>query len=404
MSKQASPAKIGAFVVGAVALVVAGILVFGSGKIFKKFNQHVVFFDGSVKGLNVGSPVVFRGVKIGEVKEIGLQFSATDLSVRIPVYFEVEEGRFELIGLEQDLERHDLGKELFQLGLRAQLQLQSLVTGQLMVEMDFHPGSPIRMVGTKRQGVVEIPSIPTKFQQLSKTIEKIPLDEIVENVKGVLEALKKFLGSPGAQKTGTALAGALEEASALVHRLNERLDPLLDSLEEVLHSTNGLVQHVDTKVDPLAAGAEGTLAGTRKLVADLDARMGPMADGIDAAVGDARSLLQHVDAGVTPVLDDAAGAARGAREIVDQVQGETGPLLTSARQALDSAHGAMQSAQAALMEVEKTLGKDSVVRAELSGAFRELTTAARSVRVLMELLERQPDALLRGRGTAGGGK
>jgi paraquat-inducible protein B len=67
MSKPANKTLIGAFVVGAVALAVAAIVLFGSGRFFKDMDQWVAIFPGSVKGLNVGSPVVFRGVQVGQV-------------------------------------------------------------------------------------------------------------------------------------------------------------------------------------------------------------------------------------------------------------------------------------------------------------------------------------------------
>ena len=72
MSKKVSKTAIGAFVLGAIVLLVAGVLVLGAGKFFTKEHVYVTYFDGSVKGLNVGSPVMFRGVKVGEVKDITL--------------------------------------------------------------------------------------------------------------------------------------------------------------------------------------------------------------------------------------------------------------------------------------------------------------------------------------------
>jgi paraquat-inducible protein B len=90
MAKKVNRTLIGAFVLGAIVLVVAGVMVFGSGKFFAKTNTYVMFFEGSVKGLNVGSPVVFRGVKIGEVTNVRLIFDPAKLSALIAVYAEVD--------------------------------------------------------------------------------------------------------------------------------------------------------------------------------------------------------------------------------------------------------------------------------------------------------------------------
>jgi len=98
MSKQANKTVIGIFVVGAIALVVIAIVVLGSGKFFKKTLKAVCYFEGSVGGLNIGAPVVFRGVRIGSVTDVILRGDSTKLIFTIPVYIEIEPDRLEIIG------------------------------------------------------------------------------------------------------------------------------------------------------------------------------------------------------------------------------------------------------------------------------------------------------------------
>ena len=98
MSKPASKTVIGIFVVGAIALVVIAIVILGSGKFFKRTFTVVCFFQGSVGGLNEGSPVVFRGVKIGSVKDIVLRADSEKLTFTIPVYIEIEPAKFTVTG------------------------------------------------------------------------------------------------------------------------------------------------------------------------------------------------------------------------------------------------------------------------------------------------------------------
>lgn len=139
MSKEANKTLIGAFVVGAVFLLVAAVLIFGSGKFFRKTYKAVMFFEGSIKGLNVGSPVMFRGVKVGTVTDINLILYAKDLSMRTTVIAEFDPERWTLVGGERgDVKRLQL---VIDRGLRAQLQMQSFVTGQLMIALDFFPAS-----------------------------------------------------------------------------------------------------------------------------------------------------------------------------------------------------------------------------------------------------------------------
>jgi paraquat-inducible protein B len=134
MSKQANKTLIGAFVVGAIALVVAGIIIFGSGDFFAERPKFVMFFEGSVNGLNVGAPVTFRGVKIGTVTEVNLYFNPQDMSLKIPVYVEFDPKSMVLEkGSWQKSERYEYIKQFIDRGLRAKLQLQSMVTGLLMI-------------------------------------------------------------------------------------------------------------------------------------------------------------------------------------------------------------------------------------------------------------------------------
>ena len=90
MSKQANTKLIGGFVVGAIGLTVAGILLFGSGKFFSHEKPFVLFFNESVKGLSIGSPVDFKGVKVGEVTDIKIILDKKDLSLGIPVFIKID--------------------------------------------------------------------------------------------------------------------------------------------------------------------------------------------------------------------------------------------------------------------------------------------------------------------------
>ena len=79
MAKQANKTMIGLFVVGAIVLLVAAIVLLGSGRYFKKTHRYVAFFEGSVKGLAVGAPVMFRGVRIGKVEDFAVYVERADL-------------------------------------------------------------------------------------------------------------------------------------------------------------------------------------------------------------------------------------------------------------------------------------------------------------------------------------
>ncbi len=166
MSKRASPVAIGAFVVGALALVVIGLVVFGSVNLFHRPLKVVMYFDESVNGLAVGAPVAYRGVKLGTVTGIRVEVGTT----RIAVFANLDPS-----ALAPHPGRRDAAVELEKAvrgGLRAQLALQSIVTGQLFVSLIIVPDSPLASMGREPE-VLEIPTVPTLLRQFVDRFEKV---------------------------------------------------------------------------------------------------------------------------------------------------------------------------------------------------------------------------------------
>ena len=229
MSKQANKTVIGAFVIGAIALVVAGVLIFGSGRFLKERDSYVLYFEGSVKGLNIGSPVLFRGVKVGSVTDIRLRFDPEDLTVYIPVVIEVEPDRFSKGSNDKHPKQNvDL---LVEKGLRAQLELQSMVTGQLMVNFDFQPDEPVNLTGIKSE-YIELPTIPSDMEKLSRTIENIPFDELINKLTSAVGGLERVLNSPELIGSIQAAEKALEEINKLkFERVGQEIRVNLVALE-----------------------------------------------------------------------------------------------------------------------------------------------------------------------------
>ena len=334
MSKQASKTVIGAFVLGAITLAVAGVLVFGSGKFLRETSKSVLYFEGSVKGLNVGAPVMFRGVKIGSVTDILLLYNPSDLSIYIPVLIEIDLNRFTRISDER--ERTSDYSLLIEKGLKAQLQMQSFVTGQLMVDLDFYPDEPMNIVGAGDIKYEEIPTIPSGLQKLTKTIEQLPLDEIFNKIVKTVDGIERLVNSPN-----------LKESIA--------------SLRRSLDSADKLLVHLDSKVDPLMASIEDTS---------------------DAARG------AFVQAEKTLALDEGVPG-----ELATSLKG----TLTSAQDTLASASDALKQAKQTLATYKGVVSEDSDLIYEVNTAMRELSEAARSIRYFVDYIDRHPEALLRGK-------
>lgn len=229
MSRQASKTLIGAFVLGALVLVVAGIVIFGSGKLFTKTNKNVMFFEGSVKGLKVGAPVVFHGVQIGHVTDIILEVNKRDLTAFIPVYIEISQQKLLPIGEDHIYDQRFL-QDLIKKGLRAQLQMQSFVTGQLMVNLDFYPNTAIRLVGLEKR-YPEIPTIPSGLEQLTKRLEELPLNEIADGLNETLASINRLVNSPDLHASISSLNQLLKDADVLVKNLNTEIGPLVSDVK-----------------------------------------------------------------------------------------------------------------------------------------------------------------------------
>ncbi len=242
MSKKAKTTVIGAFVVGAVALAVVAVLIFGSGKFLKKSITYVVYFDGSIAGLNVGAPVVFRGVEVGSVTDIQVVVDPGDMSVRIPVLIELEPDRITRVsGKSEPRKNLEL---LVERGLKAQLQLQSLVTGQLMVAFDLHPDKPIRYVGVDDK-YPELPTIPTSLQEISKTIENLPIDELFKKLLLTVEGMEKVVNSPELLESVSTLNQTLKDLQILLWNLDKEVKPLTSTIMETSEAAKATLEQAD---------------------------------------------------------------------------------------------------------------------------------------------------------------
>ena len=280
MSKQASRTLIGAFVLGALVLVVAGIVVFGSDKFFRKVNKDVMFFSGSVKGLQVGAPVVFRGVQIGHVTNIVLEVNAKNLTAFVPVYTEIYPQKIVPIGDNNiyDYDQRYL-QALIEKGLRAQLQLQSFVTGQLMVNLDFYPNTPIRLVGLETR-YPEIPTIPSDLERLRTKFEELPLKEIANRLNETLAGINTLVNSRDLQASIGSLNHLLNHADTLVKNLTTQIGPLASDIKETadaaraafvqaektLRFDEGAPGQVASSIKETLSTAQGTLKETNKAV------------------------------------------------------------------------------------------------------------------------------------------
>jgi paraquat-inducible protein B len=312
MTKKANPKVIGAFVVGAVVLATIGVIVFGSGKFFVEKHLWVLFFSGSVKGLTVGAPVTLKGVQIGTVTDVKVVFDRETLTFQTPVYVEVFPDRVRDIGEYTARETKRIAtdpdeaiKLLVESGLRAKLELQSLVTGKLQVAFDMYPDTPVNYVGLEKK-LPELPTLPTAMEQLAKTLENLPIKEMVEDARKTLAAIEKLANSPELTEAVTALNNALQDVGKLARNLDDRVGPLSTSIEETMKDTQKLVQNVNTQVEPTLTDLQETLKTAQAAIKKAEVALASVGDVIDPdsglmfeltrAINELRVMAQSVNA------------------------------------------------------------------------------------------------------------
>ncbi|MEN8206043.1 MAG: MlaD family protein [Pseudomonadota bacterium] len=259
MSKHASPTLIGIFVAGAIGLIVAGILIISGGKLLlTDKTNYVLHFKGSVKGLNIGSPVRFRGVNIGTVTDIQLVVDEEESDIRIPVIIEIDNTKFirSQTGKSRKMD-DDSMTELVEAGMRAQLQLQSLLTGQLFIQIDFFPNTQVNLVenNKRRRAYQEIPTIPTPIEIIGKLLEDLPMDKIKDYILSSIAGIDRLVNSEDLQQSISAMRAALEDFRHLVANLDRQVEPVATNVNLTLNEARDALQKADTTLD----GIRGTL-------------------------------------------------------------------------------------------------------------------------------------------------
>jgi paraquat-inducible protein B len=376
MGSKISPTVIGAFVVGAIICMVAGVLLFGGGTFFTEKLPYVLFFDSSVEGLHIGAPVIFRGVQVGQVTAIEAIADPKTFNVVIKVKVELVRGVLKVSGggfknPQQAVEG------LIQQGARASLRMQSFVTGVLYVALDFHPNTPIKRLGLDPRSP-ELPTIPSDMDMLKSTVQqvmadlgKLPLEAVLNEVLVLVKSAHSLLELPEVKR---ALV-SLQDVVLIAARLLQRADGLVElpevkqalvSLQDVVLAAARLLQHADAQVSPLGT----KLAGA--------------ADTVRAALADAQKVLRNVDGQVTPLASSAQDTLTAARGTLGQANKSLVKLT--------------DAASPVLKQAEQTLGgADGAIHNDLAHTLKALEDAAKSIRALADALQRHPESLLRGR-------
>jgi paraquat-inducible protein B len=335
MSKRASPTLIGAFVLGAIVLAIIGIGALASNRYFTQRATFISYFDESVNGLDVGAPVKFKGVPIGRVTDIRLRVDLQNETFQVPVLYEIDlEPVTDTTGATIDLSNRDLLREQVDSGLRAQLQLESFLTGKLYVELTFMSDPGRADYAQVRQ---QYPEIPTELS---------PLAQLGEEAESLVANLQSFD----------------------VSTINENLVTLLVKANNKVDQLD--VRQINTEIIE-------TVTAARRLVES---------DEIRTALNDVPALSQKMEA----TLSDA-------QSLLSTLEGSVEPTTAEVKETGKELRETMNALQETMKETNDMMSTDSGIGYRMEESLAKLSDAAEAIRVLAVSLERNPGMFIRGK-------
>lgn len=301
MTERGTKTFIGAFVLGALALFIAFILLLGSGRFSSSNPSFVLYFDTSLKGLTQGSPVYFKGIRIGKVKAIQILPEAGGAEFRTPVVIEIEKDKAMTLledGSERELfEDPAILNRLISAGLRGKLGISSILTGQLCVELDlFRNADPVALNSlTPYKGSPQIPTQLSSLDAALSTLEDMPVQEILLDLMGSLKNLSEQIRDIDA----AGLVASLRETSDTIRQKAEQLETLQTDARGTLTAYAELAASVEKDVHATLARVNSTLADIGKLTT---ASEGVMAE----ASGAMRGIRKSADNAASLFSEDSA--------------------------------------------------------------------------------------------------
>ncbi|MBF0454701.1 MAG: MCE family protein [Magnetococcales bacterium] len=227
----------------------------------------LLYFSGSVRGLKVGAPVEFRGIKIGAVTDVKMEFERENTSFRVAVLVQIEPERVAEINSKGESSGmgspYELLETLVERGLRAQLETGSYLTGQLFVNLTLKPDTPVKLVGGDKR-FPELPTVPTNLEEISTfasnflaKLQKIPLEEIGIQLVGTLEGANRTVNAPEILKTVRSLDQALVALKKTTLNMNGVITPMGKEIEEAaqaaalaLNRSEELMRQMEDVVGP----------------------------------------------------------------------------------------------------------------------------------------------------------
>ncbi len=319
MSKKANPTIIGLFFVVGLALNVAALLIFSSRSLFHPRQKDILYFNSSLKGLNPGAPVKYRGVTIGSVIEIRIRHNQASNDFTMPVIIALDKKLAQSksdelleVGSKEKLD------QLIKHGFRAQLDSESLVTGVLYVGLDMLPNPPPPVFHQMKPEYLEIPTVPTDIQQLLANLAHFDARGISEKLNTLLARIDSSLSQLDFPGINAGVTNLLGTANRVI--MSPDLTNSFTSLRQTLDQAKVVLKRIDDRVDPLADSLTNTLHDAQKTLADL--RIG--VQSVSDLLGPDSALRPNLN----QALEELSNAGRAVADLAEFLERNPNSLLT----------------------------------------------------------------------------
>ena len=258
MKKEPNKKRIAMFIIVGLLILLGIISKSIADKIItEKTNLAVMYFNESIKGLSIGSPVVFKGVQVGKVVDIKIITNTQNLEFNIPVYVRfAKDGDVSSMSFYQEVNRKDMWRALIEKGLRAKLVSQNLLTGQLMIELQMLPGTPIELKKSAEDNTLEIPTSLSTVAGLSKDFQDLPIKQIVMRLDNILKEIETNLPLllPNYISLGKKLNNYADKSTLATDQTLNQLNTTLKNISLAAKSIKNLTDYLEMHPDAILKG------------------------------------------------------------------------------------------------------------------------------------------------------
>jgi len=314
-TKKNTSLAIGAFIVGAVLLVFVALIFFSGGRLFAEKDRVIMYFSGSVQGLQVGAPIKLKGVVLGQINDIQINFQSDNKTIVTAVTADLVMERISSEGAEID---SDFIVNAVDNGLRAQLNYQSFLTGLLYVELDFYPDSELKLYELE-EDYAEIPTIGTSFEEISDRFQELDLKGLVNNVNDLAEQISTIVGDGQVQKTLTNFNQLVVSLEATSNNLNGEITQMSGQMTQTLSELNTLISQLNTTTPKIAETLDKSLQELQTSLGNFD----DATANVNYLLSDDSILVNQLSS----TLEDISRSAQAFRSLSETLEQQPEALL-----------------------------------------------------------------------------